>query len=65
MYSIAEIYRQNAKYPWIDTSQVKDPHKNYTLYATGEATLQSGRIYVALPSTIKMDNETKKRYNIM
>jgi hypothetical protein len=66
MYSIAELHRKNANYPWIDMSQVQaDKNKNYTLYATGEATLQSGRIYVALPSTVKMDEETKKKFNIM
>ena len=65
MYSAEELRRKNINFPWINTSQVTEKHKNYTLYATGEATLQSGRIYIALPAAVALTEETKKKYNIM
>jgi hypothetical protein len=65
MYSAQELYRKNINYPWVNTSQVAEKHKNYTLHATGEATLQSGRIYIALPSTTVLTEETKKKFNII
>lgn len=65
MYSAQELHRKNIHYPWINTTQVTEKHKNYTLHATGEATLQSGRIYIALPSTMVLTEETKKKLNIM
>lgn len=65
MYSAQELHRKNINYPWVNMTQVTDKHKNYTLHATGEATLQSGRIYIALPSTLQMTEETKQKFNIM
>ena len=64
-YCAAELQQKNARFPWINTSLVSPAHGSYTLHATGDATLQSGRIYVALPSTVKLTEETKKKYNIM
>jgi hypothetical protein len=37
--------------------------KSYTLYPTGDCTIQSGRKYIALPS--KPTEEEKKKYNII
>lgn len=65
-YSAYELQMKNINYPWINTSQVRaDPHTKYELHATGDATLQSGRIYVAVPTTVKLTEEVKKRLNIM
>jgi hypothetical protein len=65
MYCAAELHQKNARFPWINTSLVSPASSAYTLHATGDATLQSGRIYVALPSNVKLTEETKKKYNIM
>jgi len=35
------------------------------LYATGECTIGSGRIYVALPANQPLTEEVKKKHNIM
>jgi hypothetical protein len=66
-YYASELNLKNLQYPWINTSQVKaeNPHKKYELHATGDATLQSGRIYVAVPTNVKLTDEVKKRLNIM
>lgn len=64
-YSAAELHQKNAKFPWINMQQVSSKTAAYTLHATGDATLQSGRIYVALPSTVPMNEETKQKYNII
>jgi hypothetical protein len=64
-YSAAELHQKNSKFPWINTKHVNSNTAAYTLHATGDATLQSGRIYVAVPANVKLDEETKKKYNIM
>jgi hypothetical protein len=65
-YYASELNLKNLQYPWINKSQVKaDPHTKYELHATGDATLQSGRIYVAVPTTVQLTEEVKKRLNIM
>jgi hypothetical protein len=64
-YSAAELHQKNAKFPWINMQQVSSKTAAYTLHATGDATLQSGRIYVALPCNVKLDEETKIKYNII
>lgn len=61
-YSAAELRQKNAN--WINMQQVSSKTA-YTLHATGDATLQSGRIYVALPSTVAMNEETKRKYKII
>lgn len=64
-YCAAELHQKNARFPWINTSLVTPASSGYTLHATGDATLQSGRIYIALPSNVKLTEENKKKYNIM
>jgi hypothetical protein len=64
-YSAAELHQKNARFPWINTKHVVPTNATYTLHATGDCTLQSGRIYVAVPSNVKINEETKKKYNIM
>jgi hypothetical protein len=64
-YSAAELHQKNAKFPWINTQHVSPKTASYTLHATGDATIQSGRIYVAVPANVKLDEETKRKYNIM
>ncbi len=62
-YSYTDIHRLNAKHGgWINTSQVKED-KSYSLYPTGECTIQSGRKYIALskPPT----EEEKRKYNLI
>ena len=66
-YSISEINQMNLKHGgnWIKTNNITTTNNNCILYPTGDATIQSGRIYVALPSNIKMTDETRKKYNII
>ncbi len=64
-YYASELNLKNLQYPWIKTSEVKaDPHTKYELHATGDATINEGRIYVAVP-TGTLTEEVKKRLNIM
>lgn len=63
-YNIAEIAYQNTKYGgnWIRMGE-KTHEKEFTLYATGDATM-NGRIYIALPKK-ELTHEEKIKYNIM
>jgi len=65
-YNVAELQFMNTKYNgWIRMGE-KDPYqKDYVLYATGDATVSSGRIYVALPKNKVLSYEDKMKYNIM
>ena len=39
---------------------------DYKLHATGDCTLSSGRVYIALPADVDpTDWEVKKKYNLM
>ena len=40
-------------------------NNRYTLYPTGDASINSGRIYIALPTTTKLTNIDKIKYNII
>ena len=63
-YNKDEISYMNTKYGgWIRMPE-KDRCKDYVLYATGDATIGSGRIYVALPNK-PLTREDKIKYNIM
>ena len=63
-YNKDEILSMNTKYGgWIRMPE-KDKEKDYVLYATGDATIGSGRIYVALPNK-PLTHEDKIKYNIM
>jgi len=66
-YNKLELAYQNTKYGgnWIRMGE-KNPYKEekeFTLYATGDATM-NGRIYIALPKG-SISYEDKVKYNIM
>ena len=63
-YNKAEINYQNTKYGgnWIRMGE-NNKEKEFTLYATGNATL-NGRIYIALPNKT-LTYEDKLKYNII
>ena len=42
-----------------------EPEATYKLYATGDADLLRGRIYVSLPSDLVITDEIKRQYNIL
>ena len=67
MYSKAQLLSMNrdpkyASSPWIKNVDNLDPNKLYTLYATNNASLSSGRQYVALNKLTNYDYIT---YNII
>ena len=68
-FSTSELFQMNynPKYGsnWINTTNITTTNDKYILYPTGDATLQSGRKYIALSSNTKIDEETKKKYNII
>ena len=66
IYNVAELQYMNTKYNgWIRMGE-KDPYqKDYVLYATGDATVSSGRIYVVLPKNKVLSYDDKLKYNIM
>lgn len=66
-----EINDLNSSYPWnnsINTSQIKDNgNKNdeFILYATGNASLGSGREYISLPANKIITHQDKIKYNLI
>ncbi len=66
-YTKAELDYENTKYErnWIimGPNDTKENKNEYTLYATGDATL-NGRIYIALPKG-PISHKDKIKYNIM
>ena len=68
-YSTSELFQMNynPKYGsnWINTKNTNTVNDKYKLYPTGDATLQSGRIYVALPANTIIDENNRKKYNII
>lgn len=63
-YNKGELAYQNTKYggSWIRMGE-NNKEKEFSLYATGDATL-NGRIYVALPKG-PISYEDKLKYNII
>jgi hypothetical protein len=57
-----EAVRKNAG-GWI--KNIDKVEGKVKLYATGECTIDAGRIYVALPATQPLTEELKKKHNIM
>ena len=43
----------------------EEEDSKYKLYSTGDATISNGRIYVSLPTNLKITNKIKKKYNII
>ena len=71
-YSTNELHRMNynSKYGsnWIikDDKLTNQNQKNeFKLYATGDATISSGRIFIALPSDTIIDAKIKQKYNLI
>ena len=66
-----EINDLNSCYPWnnsINTSQIKDnANKNdeFILYATGNASITSGREYISLPANKVISQQDKIKYNLI
>jgi hypothetical protein len=57
--------RQYSSSRWINTDNSLDDNKLYKLYATGNATLASGREYIALPSDKILSDNDYVKYNII
>lgn len=57
--------RQYTSGRWINTENSLDDNKLYKLYATGNATLASGRKYIALPSDKILSDIDYLKYNII
>lgn len=50
---------------WIKfSSDYNNCKQDYKLHATGDCSVSSGRIYLALPSNIKITEEIIKKYNL-
>ena len=65
-YNTSELQYMNIKYNgWIRMGEKEQSQKDYLLYATGDSTISSGRIYVALPKNKVLSYEDKIKYNIM
>lgn len=70
-YSIGEINKLNATYPWNlsisvpnVSAQTESSKQKYALYSTGDADLD-GRKYVSLPVGINTsDPVVRKKYNL-
>jgi hypothetical protein len=56
--------RQYSSGRWINTDNSLDDNKLYKLYATGNATISSGREYIALPSDKILTENDYVKYNI-
>ena len=76
-YSKETLNIMNCRYPWNGSIKHSDLKTNsinsinsintntYKLYATGDADVSLGRIYISLPTTLKITNDIKKKYNLM
>jgi len=69
-YTKERLDKINYSYPWngsiINSNESKSKENNtYKLYATGDANISQGRIYVSLPSNIKITDEIRRKYNLM
>ena len=67
-FTKGEIYNLNVNYPWkncINTSQLKENNKKYVLYATGHASIGSGREYISLPADKVLSKKDKIKFNLI
>ena len=65
-YNASELQYMNTKYNgWIRMGEKEPSQKDFVLYATGDSTISSGRIYIALPKNKVLSYEDKIKYNIM
>ncbi len=60
----SELWRLNSQYGGYITNIHTLTDKPYTLYPTGNCTL-NGRDYVALPANKPLTTEEKRKYNII
>jgi len=63
-----EINRMNKTELW-NGSIIEPVNTNkdckYKLYPSGDATISNGRTYVSLPANLKLNEEIRKKYNIL
>ena len=73
-YSKTSLDRMNCSYPWngsIKHSELKPKFNNsnnsnlYKLHATGDCNISNGRVYISLPADLKINDDVKKKYNLM
>lgn len=50
---------------WIQNLNNIDSNKDVKIYATGNSTISTGRIYIALPADKVLSREDYIKYNIM
>lgn len=70
MYTTSKLISMNydRKYSsggWIKNINNLDDNKIYSLYATKDSSLGSGRKYIALPADKILNNDDYFKYNIM
>ena len=65
MYTKAQLIKMNNSTMgrnWIKNIGDEGPYK---IYPTWNASLASGRIYIALPATLPITSKVKSNYNLM
>ena len=65
-FSLDRVRDMNCQPLWQGTIHIpngSNPSVNYKLVATGDADVR-GRIYVALPSNLVIDDDIKRRYKL-
>ena len=73
-YSKSQLHNMNHDYKygsgWIKMNTNTNTNTNtnndrFKLYATGDSSINTGRIYIALPASEVITEEIKRKYNIM
>jgi hypothetical protein len=68
MYTKARLIEMNMNpnlgRNWISNIANIDENEPAKLYPTGNASLSGGRIYIALPASLKITKEIELKYNI-
>jgi len=50
---------------WIQNLNNINNNQGVKLYATGQSSISTGRVYIALPANIKLTDQDILKYNIM
>lgn len=50
---------------WIQNLNNVNDNQGVKLYATGQSSISTGRVYIALPANIKLTDQDILKYNIM
>jgi len=59
-------YDRNYGSGWIkNLNNIKTDEVSIKLYATGESSISTGRIYIALPANKQLTQSDKQKYNII